>query len=115
MTSRLNWQATKKHRDLIDQSGQWPEFNTMNWRDTTHFDSEDDYRTGRGNVSHYQQQESYSGLRSPGRSYSTYLRNDSWVQTFHNMGMFVSNSISILKMLYVLSLDQEISGCALFQ
>ena len=38
-----------------------------NWRDTTHFDSKDDYRTGR-NVSHSQQQQSYSGLRSPGRS-----------------------------------------------
>ena len=36
-------------------------------------DSEDDYRTGCRNVSHCQQQQSYSGLRSPGR----------WVQTFH--------------------------------
>ena len=32
-----------------------------------------------------QQQQSYSGLRSPGRSNSTYFWNDSWVQTFHNM------------------------------
>ena len=32
-----------------------------------------DYRTGFRNVSHCQQQQSYSGLRSPGRSYSTYL------------------------------------------
>ena len=30
--------------DLIDQSDQKPEFNTITWRDTTHFDSEDDYR-----------------------------------------------------------------------
>ena len=30
--------------DLIDQSNQKPEFNTITWRDTTHFDSEDDYR-----------------------------------------------------------------------
>ena len=30
--------------DLIDQSDQSPEFNTITWRDTTHFDSEDDYR-----------------------------------------------------------------------
>ena len=29
------------------------------------FDSEDDYRTGCRNVSHCQQQQSYSGLRSP--------------------------------------------------
>ena len=31
----------------------------------------------------YQQQQSYSGLRSPGRSSSTYLWNDPWVQTFN--------------------------------
>ena len=49
---------------------------TVNWRDTNHFDSEDDYRTGCRNVSHCQQQQSYSGLRSPGRSYSTYLWNE---------------------------------------
>ena len=35
-----------------------------------------EYHTGCGNVSYYQQQQSYSGLRSPGRSYSTYLWND---------------------------------------
>ena len=59
------------------------EYNTINWHDTTHFDSEDDYRTGCRNVSHRQQQQSYSGLRSPGRSNLTYFWNDSWVQTFH--------------------------------
>ena len=37
------------------------------WRDTTHFDAEDDYRTGCRNVSHCQQQQSYSGLCSTGR------------------------------------------------
>ena len=31
-----------------------------------------------------QQQQSYSGLRSPGRSNSTYFWNDSWVKTFHS-------------------------------
>ena len=31
------------------------------------FDCEDDYRTGCRNVSNCEQQESYSGLRSPGR------------------------------------------------
>ena len=41
--------------------------------DTTHFDSEDDYCTGCRNISHYQQQQSYSGLRSPRHSYSTNL------------------------------------------
>ena len=45
----------------------------INWRDTTHFDSEDDYRTGCRNISHCQQQQSYSGLRSPRRSNSTYF------------------------------------------
>ena len=44
-----------------------------------------DVRTGCRNVSHCQQQQSYSGLRSPGRSNSTYFWNDSWVQTFHNI------------------------------
>ena len=39
----------------------------------------DDYRTGCRNVSHCQQQQPYSGLRSPGRSYSNYLWNDSWI------------------------------------
>ena len=51
---------------------------------------EDDYSTGCGNVSHCHQQQSYSGPRSPGRSYSTHLWNDSWVQTFHII-FFVDN------------------------
>ena len=37
-------------------------FNTINCRDTTHFDSEDDYHTVCGNVSHCQQQQFYSDL-----------------------------------------------------
>ena len=36
------------------------------------------------NVS-YCQLQSYSGLSSPGRSYSTYLWNDFWVQTVYNL------------------------------
>ena len=40
--------------------------------------SEDDYCTGCRNVSHCQQQQSYSGLRSPRQSNSTYL----WLATF---------------------------------
>ena len=48
-------------------------------------DSEDDYHTGCRNVSHCQQQQSYSGLRSPGRSNSTYFWNDSYIQTFHKI------------------------------
>ena len=51
------------------------DLNTIKWRDTNHLDSEDDYRSGCRNVSHYQQQQSYSGLRSPGRSNSTYFYN----------------------------------------
>ena len=33
-------------------------YNAINWRDTTHIDSEDDYCTGCRNVSHCQQQQS---------------------------------------------------------
>ena len=69
--------------------------NTINWRDTTHFDSEDDYRTGCWNVSHCQQQQSHLGLRSPGRSCSTYSWNDSWVQTLHTFSN-LSNNHSML-------------------
>ena len=36
ITSRLNWPIRSIQREL----------NTINWRETTHFDSEDDYRTG---------------------------------------------------------------------
>ena len=63
ITSRRNWAI--RSITLV-------EFNTINWRDTTHFDSEDDYRTGCRNVCHCQQQV-YSGLRSLGRSNSTYF------------------------------------------
>ena len=42
-------------------------------RYTTDFDYEDDCRTGCRNISHCQQQQSYSGLHSPGRSNSTYF------------------------------------------
>ena len=43
--------------DVIDQSDRYNQstvYNTINWCDTTHFDSEDDYRTGCQNVSHCQ-------------------------------------------------------------
>ena len=80
LTARICGQGSQ----VIDQSDQQPEHNTINWRDTTHFDSEDDNRTGCRNVSHCQQQQSYSGLRSPGWSNSTYFWNDSWIQTFHS-------------------------------
>ena len=63
--------------------GRKQEHNTINWRDTTHFDSEDDYCTGCRNVTHCQQQQSYSGLPSPRRSNPTYFWNGSWVKTFH--------------------------------
>ena len=65
-----------------------------------HLDSEDDYRTGCRNVSHCQQQQSYSGLRSPGRSNSTYFWNDSWVQTFHtSLFVFVTNIWSLVSIM----------------
>ena len=41
--------------------------------ESAHFDSEDDYHTGCQNVSHCQQQQSYSGLHSPRQSNSTYF------------------------------------------
>lgn len=44
---------------------------------------EGDYRTGYRNVSHCQEKQPHSGLHSPGQSYSIYLWNDTWVQTFH--------------------------------
>ena len=44
------------------------------WCDTTHIDSEDDYTTGWCNVCLSHQQSS-TGLHSPGRAYSTYLRH----------------------------------------
>ena len=51
--------------------------NTINLRDTTHFDSEDDYRTGCLNIRLCSQQEqSYSGLYLPGWSNSTYFWNN---------------------------------------
>ena len=46
------------------------------------------------NVSHCQQQ-CYSGLRSPGWSYSTYWWNDSWVQTFHSSN---ESAVKLLQM-----------------
>ena len=55
-------------------------YNTINWRDTTYLDSEDD-RTGCRNISkcQCQQQQCYSGLRLLGRWNSTYCWNDSWI------------------------------------
>ena len=51
-----------------------------------------DYRTGCRNVSHYQQQQSCSGLRSPERSNSTCFGNYSWVRTFHSKTSLVHDS-----------------------
>ena len=58
----------------------------INWRDTSHIDSEDDY-TGCWIVRHCQQHQSYSGLRLPRQDDHTqpswtHLWNDSWVQPF---------------------------------
>ena len=47
----------------------------INSRDTSYFDSENDYRTGYRNVSCCEQQ-SYSRLHSPGRSYAASLCDD---------------------------------------
>ena len=61
----------------------------MNGKQTSSFDSEGDYRTGCRNVSHCRQQQSYSGLRSPGRSNSTYL------YTFSTVLFELSGSLSL--------------------
>ena len=66
------------------ESDQYPEYNTINGRDTTHFDSEDDYRTSCRNVSRGQKQQSYSGLRSPGRLNSPTFEMTHAFQTFHS-------------------------------
>ena len=52
-------------------------------------------RTGCRNVC-YCQQQSYSGLRSPGRSNSTYFWNDSWVQTFHRNWLLCASKIAVM-------------------
>ena len=44
-----------------------------------------------------QQQQSYSGLSSPGRSNSTYFWNDSWVQTFHKSQYMLMSSFAATK------------------
>ena len=53
------------------------------WRALKHTSDQYKHRTSHRNVSHCQQQQSYSGLRSSGRSNSTFW-NESWVQTFHS-------------------------------
>ena len=60
-------------------------------RDTTHFDSEDDYRTGCRNVRNCQQQESPSGLRSPGRSYWTYFKGSIYYVFLNYLQSVASN------------------------
>ena len=78
----LNWQATSNIATSLTYQVKKTEFNTINWLYTTHFDPEDDYPKGFRNVIRQCPQQSCSGLHSPGRSYSTYLWNDSWFQTF---------------------------------
>ena len=78
---------------------------------TTHFDSEDDYRTGCRNVSQCQQQQSYSGLRSPGRSNSTYFWNDSLVQTFHKKFWLRNTFISAHSLLANIHSSSTVHKC----
>ena len=47
------------------------------------------------NVSHCQQQ-SYSGTRLPRWSFSTYLWNDPWVQSFHNFNLVLLTTLLLL-------------------
>ena len=63
------------------------------------FESEDGYRAGCWNVIHSQQQ-SYSGLHSPGQSCATlYLWNDSCVRTFYSVyNISVGQRFSLLSL-----------------
>ena len=64
----------------------------------TLFDSEDDYGTGCRNVSHCQQQQSYSGPHSPGWSNSTYFLHP----LFDNLLSFIPATLilSLIRLLY---------------
>ena len=57
--------------------------------------SEDDCSKGWRNVSHCQQQQSYSGLRSPRRWTSSFFWNDSWVQTFHSLSEYFTKFLQL--------------------
>ena len=65
------------------------------------FYDEDDYRTGCRNVSHCQQQHSYSGLRSPGRSNSTYFWYDT-CETFFLLSRYKNIFVFVVKYRYIL-------------
>lgn len=47
---------------------------------TSSFDSNDDLRTACRNVCYCHQQLPFAGLHTPGRSYTTYLGQDFWIQ-----------------------------------
>ena len=62
-------------------------------------DHEDDYRTGCRNFSYCQQQQTYSGLRSPGLSYSAYLLfdEDECISDSNDCGLNVASPADILR------------------
>ena len=60
-------------------------------------DSEDDYRTGCRNVSHCQQQQSYSGIRSPG-SPRTIILNLLMYFLYNIINIFLYHIINIFMM-----------------
>ena len=76
MRTFFRWNSgTSRHFELLqttsailNQVNNQSEFYAINWRDPTHFDSEDDYRTGRleTSVSHCQQ---------PVQEYAQILKN----------------------------------------
>ena len=86
MTPRLNWQTTMTNNIETSLSNQVNNQSIIPSTDVTQFTFthfEDDYRTGCQNSSHCQRQQSYSGLRSPGRPSLTYFLNDPWIKTFY--------------------------------
>ena len=78
-SSNLRFGVEESNVNLNGSGFFWSQSTEIIWFFSMFFVSENDYRArtaGCWNVSHCQQQQSYSGLPSPGRSNSTYLRND---------------------------------------
>ena len=97
--SKYQNRKIKTHRGKILANLDPPNATEKDCKNKTDFHwitlSEDDYRTGCRNVSHCQQQQSYSGLRSPGRWTSSYFWNDSWVQTFHSLSEYFTKFLQL--------------------
>ena len=90
---------------------QYQHTNSPNWslyislkNELREFDKRSKHFLFSDHVSHCQQQQSYSGLRSPRRSNSTYFWNDSWVQTFHSLITLSLDKVCTLWFNFILGL-----------